>query len=288
MKLQNRSCPICGEKLNKYLNGYPIFVREFSCGPTVRKCTQCGFVFLNPVMTEESYLEFYNNDDQKAFAQNIANDNYDLKVSINDLRRVGLMHKYIDYIGEVLDVGTGRSNFVSLMKNATGIDISEKRISKAMEAGLPVYCCDIFDWNKKVSTVTLFHVLEHILEPHKFLAKINKILYSSGTLVIEVPNVNDILIKLKSYEKFYYQNAHCSYFSPDTIKRLVEDCGFIVEKEISIQRYSLDNHLHWLFKNKPGKVKFKLFNCIYSWFLKFICKHDTIFLICKKENCYGK
>ncbi len=284
MELQERYCPICEQVSPDDIHqGCPTLVREFEYGPRVKRCSNCNLVFLNPVMTQESYKEFYSNDEQKDFVQSIVKDDYKEKVSKNDMRRAELITKHINHRGKILDIGTGRSNFVGLMGEAVGIDISEKRIAEARERGQPVMLCDIYEWQDTVDTVTLFHVLEHILDPNPFLKRIHDVMSHHGHLVIEVPNLNDALVGLKAYEKFYYQNAHCSYFTPSTLSKLLNQNGFVVKKELRLQRYSLDNHMNWLLKGKPGKINSaKMFNSIYSWAIKKLNTHDTIFLICKK------
>jgi len=280
LKLKNRNCPVCGSHYSSNIKRTPFFVREFD-GPTVKKCDRCDMVFLNPAMTEEAYWDFYSNDEQKNFAQNITKGNYNAKISDNDMRREKMIAAYIGAPGRILDVGTGRSKFVGLVNNAVGIDISEERIRDAKEMGLPVELCDIYGWDERAATITMFHVLEHILDPVRFLKRAHEILLPNGSLIIEVPNLNDALVGLKAYEKFYYQNAHCSYFTPKTLRQLVGSSGFVVERELKIQRYSFDNHLHWLFRKRPGIIGAASFmNDIYSCAIKQFDAHDTIFLIC--------
>jgi len=283
MDFINRECPICKKTLTPVKNKY---TREFvGCGPQVAKCSCCGLTCLNPVMSDAEYNEFYNKDGQKGFVERLPNvsDSYDQKISSNDARRISLFHKVVKRGKRVLDIGTGNSNFIGMVDNATGIDINKGRVDDSVSRGLDVRHCNIYDWNESVDVVTVFHILEHITDPICFLHKIHGLLNENGILIVEVPNLDDVLVNLPSYGEFYYQNAHCTYFTPETLKLLVRRCGFDVADEISLQRYSLNNHLHWLIKGCPGKFKeFNLLNRIYSWALKVLRKHDTIFLVCVK------
>jgi len=283
MKLRHRGCPLCD---NKYNSTGVRYTREFpDHGPKVATCVRCSAVFLNPVMTDEEYGRFYNNDGQKKFVQKMISNNYQYKPSEADRRRADLISKNIRAGARVLDVGTGYSNFVGLIDNATGIDISEPRVESAKQKGLDVRLCDINDWNEPVDVVTLFHVLEHIPEPKEFVSKIYNILNEDGILVVEVPNHDDALVRLKGYCDFYYQNAHCTYFTPSTLRLLLEKFKFDMIYGERVQRYSLDNHLHWLIKGKPGAFKhIGILNPIYSWVIKTIGMHDTVFLVCKKRS----
>lgn len=275
-----RHCPLCDN--NNYCYEYSV-VREFIYGPKVVRCSNCSLVYLNPVMSEKAYKEFYDNDLQRTFAQKITKDNYQSKISRDDINRYNLLKKYRER--KLLDIGTGFSSFVGFMDNAVGIDISKVRVDNATQRGLDVKLCSIFNWQDKVEVATLFHVLEHIVDPNVFLKRIHSILEDDGVLIIEVPNLDDILVKLNNYKRFYYQNAHCSYFTPNTIKKLLKNNGFRVNKLIKLQRYSLNNHMHWLLKDKPGKFKERrLINHMYSGILKILNVYDTIFLICEKDK----
>jgi len=295
MNLKERKCPVCESDTScryKTLAGEFVGVREFVDlnypGPSVVKCNVCDLVYLNPIMTDEEYIRFYNNDEQRKYATSITKETeeqYRLKVSKDDRRRADIVRTIVPPNGKVLDVGTGNSNFISLVNGAVGIDINEGRVKGAQKRGLDVRFCDIFDWESKVDCITLFHVLEHIPEPASFLYRVSKILDDSGHLIIEVPNVDDFLLKLDVYKNFYFQNAHVSYFTPKTLKRLLKQEGFLVSGEVRLQRYSFDNHLHWFIKGSPGKFSsMRPINPIYSAALRSLRNHDTIFFVCKKER----
>lgn len=278
MKLTTRPCPLCGAT-NYEDTGAG--VREF-LGPRVAQCLGCQLVVLNPVMTDEEYTDFYNADAQRRFVQNITKDDYATKVSQNDYRRAGFVSATCSS-GTILDVGSGLSGFVGLLPNAIGIDVSESRVAAAQARGLPVELCDINDWSKTMDTITMFHVLEHMINPLEALSKTRSLLAQGGRLVIEVPNLNDILVRLPAYRKFYYQNAHCTYFTPQTLSEMLNRAGLMVEEFVKIQRYSFDNHLHWLLKSAPGKIdSVRCFNPLYSWVLKALEAYDTILVVCYK------
>ena len=53
---------------------------------------------------------------------------------------------------------------------------------------------DLLHGGKTFHIVVLFHVLEHVLDPVSFLRSLSQVLRPDGRLVIEVPNVADILV----------------------------------------------------------------------------------------------
>lgn len=73
-------------------------------------------------------------------------------------------------------------------------------------------------------------------------------------MFIEVPSLDDPLRTLwnvPAYEDFYYHEAHLSYFSEKSIRRILEECGYRIEEIYFIQDYNLLNHIYWYFNNRP-------------------------------------
>lgn len=103
--------------------------------------------------------------------------------------------------------------------------------------------------------VCFFHVLEHIAEPADFLDRCRERLAPGGRLIIEVPSLDDPLLKLYAvpeYEAFYFQRQHPYVYSANSLRRVLEAHGFRVERCLAHQRYGLENHLTWLGRRRPG------------------------------------
>jgi len=101
--------------------------------------------------------------------------------------------------------------------------------------------------------ICMFHVLEHISDPIKFLNNVKKCLKPSGKLIIEVPNYFDYIKQLSSaYKDAVYFRAHLSYFTPDTLTAILEKTGFTNIKINGVQRYSVENAIRWIRTGKPN------------------------------------
>jgi hypothetical protein len=90
-------------------------------------------------------------------------------------------------------------------------------------------------------------------DPLTFLKTVRRYLKPSGSLYVEVPNVDDALLsayKVEAYADFWYREPHLFNFSPTTLKQLMAKAGF-VGNILSVQRYGFFNHLHWLLVGKP-------------------------------------
>jgi SAM-dependent methyltransferase len=102
----------------------------------------------------------------------------------------------------------------------------------------------------------LSHVLEHTDTPVEFLGGLQQYLAPNGMVVIEVPSLTDALLwvyRIPAFWIFYWQFPHLWYFSPETLRRIVERAGYQVDHLQGVQRYGLLNHLHWLSEGKPGQ-----------------------------------
>lgn len=110
------------------------------------------------------------------------------------------------------------------------------------------------DFGKQFDKIFMFHVLEHIEEPVSFLESLKLVLKPGGCIYIEVPNVDDILVKTyqcDAFKNFYYKKAHLYNFNEKGLVYVFENAGYQYTIDY-IQRYDLSNHLHWLHKGLPG------------------------------------
>jgi len=253
-------------------------------------CKKCGFVFLST--DEHISNEFYENG-------NMVND-VDLNSWINstkddDLRRFKALKKKIK--NKVLcDFGCGNAGFLNLAKsyckNVYGVELQQTFYDYFKGCELNIYP-SIENLPEKADVITLFHVLEHLKNPVVELKKISSYLAKDGELVIEVPNADDVLLKLyksKSFADFTYWSCHLFLYNKKTLSEIVKKSGLKIKKIRHIQRYGLVNHLYWLIKNKPAghkkwaKFDFKPINLVYAFILSLFSMTDTIEITVEKIN----
>jgi SAM-dependent methyltransferase len=105
------------------------------------------------------------------------------------------------------------------------------------------------------SVVSLFHVVEHIYDIPKFLASIKLLLRSDGFLIIETPNARDALItkyECDEFLNFTFWSHHPNLCTNQFLDEALSDAGYAVLSSDQIQRYGINNHLHWLSEGAPG------------------------------------
>jgi 2-polyprenyl-3-methyl-5-hydroxy-6-metoxy-1,4-benzoquinol methylase len=254
--MKDKSCIIC--KYSKF-DQISSRVRD-SIKHKIFKCKKCAHVQLYPVPTPSEDKKFYDKDMQNRNINFYGSIEDHRRKSIDDtIRRVDLVRKHTPKNGRILEIGSGHGFFVDMMHlkkyDITGIEISiEKRIMSKKVTKVKILDVDINSKSLDIGnfdTIVMFHVLEHIRDPIKFLQKVKKLLKSNGKLIVEVPNCDDFQLELnKSYKDFYWQRAHLHYFTPKNLKRVLFLAGFKTEI-LGVQRYSIENMFSWKLTNKP-------------------------------------
>lgn len=110
-------------------------------------------------------------------------------------RRLGKMERFRK-TGNLLDIGTGIGQFLSLAKGSftevMGTEVSESAIEIAQKKyGLTILHgqAETMDFQgKRFDNITLFHVLEHVGSPKQMISKCHAMLNPQGILFIAVPN----------------------------------------------------------------------------------------------------
>ena len=120
------------------------------------------------------------------------------KATLDDSERRYQFIKNIIAGKNVLDFGCGAGGYLVLAKNVAksvqGIDLESAMRDGLNKEGIP--CAASLDDVKKYDVITMFHVLEHLDEPMKYLTQIEQHLNVNGKLLIEVPNADDALLSL--------------------------------------------------------------------------------------------
>ena len=138
--------------------------------------------------------------------------------------------------GKLLDVGAGTGAFVHTMKLAgwevTGLEPDETARKNAVNKyGIDLLSPDhLFQFNAaQFDAVTMWHVLEHVHELHKYLEQFQQILKPGGALIIAVPNYTSYDAKVyKDNWAAYDVPRHLYHFSPKSMEKLGQAKGFIL------------------------------------------------------------
>jgi 2-polyprenyl-3-methyl-5-hydroxy-6-metoxy-1,4-benzoquinol methylase len=197
---------------------------------------------LAPEWVNALYSEWIDDSQIDAFrAQNV--DGNQVQARFEDARQ---MVKHVlrlqKLVGEnaaarlrLLDYGCGDGKFLQFAAlfgfEAYGIDFSATRVRRAGQAGLTIVGgLEEFDAAApgKLHAVTLFQVLEHLVEPVQMLRQLADRLVEGGVLVVEVPDCRGIT-RPTNFEQFHavHPLEHINAFTPLTLKQMCERLGFV-------------------------------------------------------------
>lgn len=136
----------------------------------------------------------------------------------------------------VLDIGCAYGDFLSLCDSRNletyGFDISEHAISKATtrtRAQLTVGNAneELPYSDSEFSIITMFDVIEHLVSPYQTLSEVQRVMDSSGTVVITTPNTSSAeRLVLRDKWSGARDLTHNYLFSRYSLVFLLERAGF--------------------------------------------------------------
>jgi len=289
-KTDQPSCYLCGSTSCNRIHDN---IRH-NLPPRPYRCNDCDFVFLYPRMSPEEEKEFYEKIYRFHYETQPPEDLWNVSLPEAKIRFRRFRNLYTKQT-RALEIGCATGVFLSELKNlvntATGVELTREYVEFARNKGLDVQESLDEIQDESVDLIFMFHVLEHIDDPVKFLKEVKKKLSPEGKLIIEVPNVDDILVSvymIKPHLDFYWEIAHNYYFSKTSLSKVLEKAGYSFEI-LPLQRYDLSNHMNWMLTGKPGGQS--RFSEIFPESLlkeyenalktKFLC--DTIYAIATKK-----
>ncbi|MFH0974880.1 MAG: class I SAM-dependent methyltransferase [Spirochaetota bacterium] len=223
-------CPLCKSK-----NIKPYYlIKNYKQHFKTDKCTDCGFIFMNPrfgnKVLKDMYSEHYytGNAEYKYYDERDA-EKYSRYVWEKRVRKI---RQYADG-GSFLDVGCA---FGGLLKTASehftpyGIELSEYSAGYAKKAfGSKIHCGSLADHRFKrgsFSVITMIELLEHIADPVFAINECYKLLIKGGLLVVQTANMNALQARILKDMYAYFMPGHVSYFSKKNLTDILIKAGF--------------------------------------------------------------
>jgi 2-polyprenyl-3-methyl-5-hydroxy-6-metoxy-1,4-benzoquinol methylase len=238
-----RMCKLCGSKKKKLRYSFE--------GYDVVECDGCGVVFLDlhqDFNVSNLYSSDYYLERQEYYLKNsIVDPIYGFEnPNIVDFREGLKLVESFKHTGRLLDIGCGMGIFLSMAKErgweVFGVDIADYAISSARERfGLNCFVGKLKDANlpdNYFDVITLWDVIEHFEGPLEELEEVKRILADDGIILFDTPNVESLmrLIAHWTYKatgglfkypvKKLYHQFHLYYFSPRTLRMLLDKAGF--------------------------------------------------------------
>jgi len=235
--LENVRCALCGADDTR-------LVAEID-GLRIVRCRQCGLIYVSPrypegylqeIYTEQYYdhdgirngLEFFGYDDYLSDEQNI-------KITFGKRLKTieSLAHK-----GRLLDVGCATGFFLDLARSqgweVLGSEVSEFSAGYARERfGLDVRLGTLRQLHLDTASfhaVTMWDVIEHVVDPLAELQEVRRILRPQGVLSIITPDAGSWMARLlgRRWEEFRRVREHIYFFSRRTMRDMLRKAGLEV------------------------------------------------------------
>jgi SAM-dependent methyltransferase len=140
--------------------------------------------------------------------------------------------------GRILELGCGE---FPEFEDSVKVDIAKIKMKNYIRAdlNLPLQIKEKFD------TIITLEIIEHVHNINIFLNECNRLLKSGGKLIVSTPNVkywmNRLWLLFGNDRWFDTGGMDYFFFSPDSLKKLLEKHGFVVEEMKSVGRVKIIN-----------------------------------------------
>ena len=218
------SCILCSSNAYQELGT----IKEYK----IVKCTQCTFVYAQPLPKMEELIKYYGEHLPRKFKRHKGLvRKYKYYFLIRSIRKHFPKDKQI----RLLEIGCSYGRLLSSLQLdkqfiATGIDLTDVSVEYARSLGLNVLKGTLESQafpNESYDVVVALQTIEHALDPIRELTEINRILSKGGIFVATVPCVTHIKAKIAGMKwKYYGPPGHLWYFSPGTFKLLLSKTDF--------------------------------------------------------------
>jgi SAM-dependent methyltransferase len=248
-----RGCWVCGGSrlhpigmlkvdLNEYRGQDPELAELSGARIALNRCADCGFGQPAALPALDQYFDRMY--DQRWSAEWISAEyNSTVKDFIFERILAALSRRLPDHRRALLDVGAHAGRFISLAQRAgwraEGLELNPRTASFAARAtGARIRHANIQEVHpdgNRYDAITLTDVLEHMPHPRRVLHRLREWLAPGGCVAIKVPCGPAQVIKERwrgrlrpTYEPTVADNlVHVSHFSPRSLKRALEDAGFV-------------------------------------------------------------
>jgi 2-polyprenyl-3-methyl-5-hydroxy-6-metoxy-1,4-benzoquinol methylase len=260
------ACPVCQHsKLSHYLTctDYTVSYQTFQ----LERCENCGFVLTNPRPDQDNLGKYYQSDayiSHSEKATNLIDQVYKISRSFTLRWKFNLINRHSTQKPQtLLDYGCGTGAFLQYCKKrnlkVAGVEPSSTAREHARQnAGKEVYP-NLEEIQSQFDVITLWHVLEHVVDLHRTIDQLKNRLQQNGTMFIAVPNLqSQDATKYREHWAGYDVPRHLWHFSRQTMQRILTSHNL---KLVNVLAMPLDSYYVSLLSEKylnksnaPGNI----------------------------------
>jgi 2-polyprenyl-3-methyl-5-hydroxy-6-metoxy-1,4-benzoquinol methylase len=229
--LKPRACPTCGRS-----DAAPELEKDHM---TIVRCRACDLVYVSPTFDEAHYKRVYVSAEYQEIVRDLGIRSHEYRVRRFGTERIELMLRHLPYDSRprYLDVGCSTGFVVEAARDrgweAIGIDLNPSAIEFGHERGLDLRHVALEDGGfapASFDAISLFDVLEHLLDPVRTLRTCSQLLRPGGILFLYVPNYDSASRLLMGADAhFIWPTHHLNYYTPTTIRDLMTREGLTTE-----------------------------------------------------------
>jgi 2-polyprenyl-3-methyl-5-hydroxy-6-metoxy-1,4-benzoquinol methylase len=211
---------------------------------SVRRCGGCRLVRVSPRLDQDGLAAIYASEAywRSASPKTVGYGDYrnDEPLYLKTFRRrLGFALRSGPHGGKALDVGCA-AGFCMKVLSDMGFDVygvepshaiarhAEERFGFGTVHVGTIETCqhppDTFD------LITMWDVVEHVVDPRALLTKARELLKPGGVLVLETQNIDSAFARLLGRRWHHYKHSeHIYHFTPETVGALLTSIGFEIE-----------------------------------------------------------
>ncbi|MFE0175802.1 class I SAM-dependent methyltransferase [Streptomyces sp. NPDC059002] len=232
-------CPWCGSSRLRVRLRTTDLIQHKPGTFTLDQCGDCAHSFQNPRLTPEG-LDFYYRDFYDGLGGKEAEKLFGAESSTKRYLSSARALRSFDEPECWLDVGTGHAHFPALAKQVLpytsfdGLDLSdgiEEGVRHGrIEEGHRGFLTELAEsLAGRYDAMSMFHYLEHSLDPREELRAAKTVLRPGGHLMIEVPDPECRYTKLLGkWWVSYFQPQHLHFVPLANLKKELAELGFTV------------------------------------------------------------
>jgi 2-polyprenyl-3-methyl-5-hydroxy-6-metoxy-1,4-benzoquinol methylase len=205
---------------------------------SIAYCDSCQLGRLTPLPSEETLRALYGS---RAYFEGVDGVGYaDYEADAPQFARtfrakLGALLRF-GPVGDLLEIGCGPGYFLREARSAgvarpVGVDRNPWAIEEARRGGdeAHVGSIDVLAPERTFDAVVMLDLIEHIAEPVPFLEQVRRRLAPGGRVFLMTPNIRSLLARVAGERWVSFKiPEHLYYYSPRSMRSLLERCGFEV------------------------------------------------------------
>ncbi len=265
MKQTHHNCLVCNSiSIAPFLSCKDYFVSGENF--ELYHCQNCGFTFTQDIPSASEIGPYYQSETYISHSntrQGITNKLYHTVRNIMLHRKYRLIKNYTDG-KELLDIGCGTGYFAHFMgqkgyhsrgmePDANARNFARTQFQLSVEEPEKVLA---EDHAQQFDVITLWHVLEHLHDPARYMAWMHRSLKDSGVLVVALPNCSSLDARyFKEYWAAYDVPRHLWHFTPKTFTAYALNNNFSMQR---VKRLPFDAYYNSLLSLRYKKSRLAL------------------------------